>query len=246
MLAQNDGTTLAELFHLNSRVWTNNEPYSNPANEAQYRDLGGESVQLPHDFAGAPLLGVIAKRRSCRKYANAAISKEAVGAILHGAYGISGVQHQNSSWATFERMVPSGGGLYPLELYASVENVEEIPDGVYHYSPLRDCVEHFPGAPSPSVMRAQLLQPGFVEGANLIVFITADFSRVLAKYGPRGYRYVLLEAGHVAQNLCLIAGEASLGSLCLGGFEDSSMNSSLGLDGKNSAVVYCVAAGCPA
>jgi SagB-type dehydrogenase family enzyme len=72
------------------------------------------------------------------------------------------------------------------------------------------------------------------------------FKRTLTKYGPRGYRYVLLEAGHVALNLCLLAGEHQLGSLCVGGFLDAKLNRFLGLDGINEAIVYCVGAGYPA
>jgi len=83
----------------------------------------------------------------------------------------------------------------------------------------------------------------FIRDANLIFFLSAVFHRSQKKYGPRGYRYILLEAGHVAQNLCLIAAEFNLGSLCMGGFYDSRLNRFLGFDGLSEAVVYSVAAG---
>jgi len=91
-----------------------------------------------------------------------------------------------------------------------------------------------------------LLAEQFLENANLIVFIATVFRRTLSKYGSRGYRYVLFEAGHLAQNLCLLAAERNLGSLCVGGFWDSRVNAFLGLNGVDDAVVYCVGIGHPA
>jgi SagB-type dehydrogenase family enzyme len=69
------------------------------------------------------------------------------------------------------------------------------------------------------------------------------FRRTQKKYGPRGYRYILLEAGHCGQNFCLKAAELGLSTLCMGGFVDSGLNMMLGLQQKEEGVVYTVAAG---
>jgi SagB-type dehydrogenase family enzyme len=78
-----------------------------------------------------------------------------------------------------------------------------------------------------------------------VIVLSANFGRTLKKYGARGYRYVLLEAGHVAQNICLTAAELGLGSLCVGGYRDRGLNHALGLDGQHEAVVYCIGVGYP-
>ena len=80
-------------------------------------------------------------------------------------------------------------------------------------------------------------------GEHFTQFLSAVFARTLKKYGPRGYRYILLEAGHCAQNLCLLAAERGLATLCLGGFQDTKLNRLLGLDGTTEAVVYCQGVG---
>ena len=95
----------------------------------------------------------------------------------------------------------------------------------------------------PLETAAALLAQPFISNANLVIFVAAQFQRTLAKYGPRGYRYVLLEAGHVAQNLCLLAEERGLTTLCIGGFRDAKVNGWLGIDGMREAVVYGVAVG---
>jgi SagB-type dehydrogenase family enzyme len=95
----------------------------------------------------------------------------------------------------------------------------------------------------PRRLASHFLGQDFLENVNIIVLITGVFERSLRKYGPRGYRYMLLEAGHVAQNLCLGAADVGLGALCLGGFRDASLNRFLGLDGQREAVLYCVSVG---
>jgi SagB-type dehydrogenase family enzyme len=86
----------------------------------------------------------------------------------------------------------------------------------------------------------------FVEHANVLLFLGAVFARTQKKYGPRGYRYVLLEAGHAAQNVCLAAAEGGLGSLCIGGYLDGKLNAMLGLEDGKAGVVYVVGIGYPA
>jgi SagB-type dehydrogenase family enzyme len=83
----------------------------------------------------------------------------------------------------------------------------------------------------------------FMKNANVVIALAAVFMRTQSKYGPRGYRYILLEAGHVAQNICLRAMELGLESLCMGGFVDSALNGLLNLKLTEEGVVYTVAAG---
>ena len=83
----------------------------------------------------------------------------------------------------------------------------------------------------------------FIRDANLIVAIAAVFNRTQKKYGPRGYRYILIESGHVGQNVCLRASELGLATLCMGGFVDSELNALLGLAPTREGVVYTVAVG---
>lgn len=68
--------------------------------------------------------------------------------------------------------------------------------------------------------------------------ITGMFWRTRFKYGVRGYRFVLLEAGHAMQNLCLAAAALDCPALPLGGFFDSEIDQVLGIDGLNEASLY--------
>jgi len=165
--------------------------------------------------------------------------------VIGGAFGLTQSLPLPTGIVMQTRAAPSAGGLYPLELYVICSDITGLRDGAYHYAPLEHTLEPLRDGVPPEMLTTFLLAEPFVRNANAIVFLTAVFDRTLHKYGPRGYRYILLEAGHVAQNLCLLAMERSLGSLCLGGFMDGAANRFLRIDGVEEAAVYGIAIGYP-
>jgi SagB-type dehydrogenase family enzyme len=124
---------------------------------------------------------------------------------------------------------PSAGRLYPLELYIVAQMVDGLADGIYHYDARSHQLEHrHTGAAHAEVARITLGQE-MIRSANLVVAITAIFQRTMWKYGQRGYRYVWLDAGHLAQNLYLVATALGLGAMAIGGFYDAEMYDLLAL-----------------
>lgn len=89
------------------------------------------------------------------------------------------------------------------------------------------------------------LPPGssLIDDAGFLVLLTASFLRNRVKYGERGYRYVLQEAGHLAQNIYIVSESLGLGAVAVGGFYDDEVNDILSLDGVEEAVVYAVVVG---
>ena len=81
--------------------------------------------------------------------------------------------------------------------------------------------------------------------AAALFFITSKFWRSRAKYGPRGYRYCLQEAGSACQNLCLAAVAFGLAHVVLGGFYDDEVHERLEIDGVDHAVITIIAVGAP-
>jgi SagB-type dehydrogenase family enzyme len=242
-LPADDATTLALWYHLNSGVWSNYEAYLEASHELQQKVVPDpRPIALAPDACPSPLAELIAGRRSTRRYAARPMTLTQASRILHAAYGVTGLRRHTASFTSWGRTVPSAGGLYPLEFYAATTAIESIADGVYHYNPIEARLERLIGTDVLRVRQA-IFYPEVVEHANLLLVIAAVFERTLIKYGPRGYRYVLLEAGHAAQNICLGAVESGLAAVCLGGFDDSAMNCTLGLDGRQEAAVYCLAVG---
>lgn len=180
-------------------------------------------LELPLDHA-------LAGRRSTLG-GGTQLSAETLSTLLYSAYGVIG--------GGLRRAVPSAGALYPLELYAFVTRVGGIPAGFYHYDPLRHVLEQLGPAPLPP---SAFSQPG-VARAQVVLGVTAMLWRTRFKYGLRGYRFALLEAGHVMQNVLLASAALGVSVLPLGGFYDRRLERLLRIDAVNESLVYCAAVG---
>jgi SagB-type dehydrogenase family enzyme len=191
----------------------------------------------------SPLTGVLVRRRTWRTFGRSAVPKKAVSTLLKYTFG---AQH----WAASPvhgrlalKTAPSGGACHPIEAYIAAVRVKGLHRGVYHY----DCDRHELALIKPDISRRHLrqwiqAQPWFWD-APLVVFLTAVFDRTGWRYpSPRAYRNILLEAGHLCQNFCLLATDLGLAPFCTHALHDSRVDKALGLDGVSEGVVY--AAGC--
>ena len=152
------------------------------------------------------------QRRSVRDYPGEALSLGEVSQLLWAAQGIT------AQWGG--RTAPSAGALYPLEVYVVVGNVQNLAAGVYRYEPEgHELLRIVEGDKRGDLASASLAQACVKEGAIDIVF-AAVYQRTTRKYGERGIRYVHMEVGHVAQNVCLQAVAMNLGTVTIGAFND--------------------------
>ena len=203
-----------------------------------------QAVELSSSFTplGLSLEEAITARETARGMTHCRLTLENVGTIFHHAYGITRDERQRGFPRAF-RTVPSGGSLYPLELFFHTGGVEGLSTGIYHYNAIRHNLRFLqPGDKSAEIAKG-LVQQNLTADAAMIIFITAMFERSVFKYGDRGYRYVLLEAGHVAQNINLVATALGLGCVNIGGYFDRQIDDLLGLDGLTHSTVYIAAIG---
>ncbi len=156
---------------------------------------------------------VIKNRRTTRSFQERSLKLDHFSQLLWAGYGIT---------EGFRRTVPSAGALYPMDLYVAVgkDSVEWIEEGVYHYVP----EEHFIQLVTGIDVRAELSQAAlfqsWIADAPVCFIITAEYRRITIKYGDRGIRYAIMEAGHMAQNIFLQAEALSLGAGIVGAFHD--------------------------
>lgn len=244
MLRTDDALTLPLFYHLNTEPWLNLEAYGDPAHEMHFKSVAPEGVRVPLVKPDeTPLRRLLRTRRSCRMFLDQPMPLDQLAGILADTYGITGVIEGPEGRAMYTRPVPSAGALYPFELYVAVRSIEGIGDGLYHYQALDHALEPMKMGAVVKELGDLLLGQYYLETANVALIFAAVFERTLKKYGPRGYRYVLFEAGHAAQNVCLLATEMELGSICTGGFYDGRLNRYLGLDGTSEAALYLVGLG---
>jgi SagB-type dehydrogenase family enzyme len=240
-----------ELFHENSKIGQYSRPLSDEDIRARMEELhetlpyeGYPIVPLPVSVSPLKmgLAEAITARVSCREMAPSPLSLPDVAALLHYAYGVTRDKTQTHALRSF-RVVPSGGGLFPLEIFFHSTHIVGLEPGLYHYNPVEHHLRHLKCADCTSDIAGGTVYPKLAEGASLIIFITALFERSVFKYRDRGYRFVMLEAGHVAQNLNLVATALGLGCINIGGFFDRAVDDLLGLDGVTHSTLYLVAVG---
>jgi SagB-type dehydrogenase family enzyme len=157
----------------------------------------------------------LSARRSIREYKEAPLTLAEVGQLLWAAQGLTGSDGY--------RTAPSAGALFPLEVYLVAGRVEALAAGIYKYRPERhELILLAVGDRHQALARAALEQNCVRHGAATLVF-SAVYERTTGKYGQRGIRYVHMEAGHAAQNVCLEATALGLGTVPVGAFDDASV-----------------------
>ncbi|UCD32505.1 MAG: SagB/ThcOx family dehydrogenase [Desulfobacterales bacterium] len=152
------------------------------------------------------------KRRSIRRYTDEPLTLYDVSQLLWAAQGITNSRGFRTS--------PSAGALYPLEIYVIAGNVINFPAGIYKYKPIRHhLVKVAEGDKRAALSRASLNQSS-IKNAPIVLVFCAVYWRTTAKYGQRGKRYVFMEIGHSAQNVCLQVVSLGLGTVTIGAFHD--------------------------
>ncbi len=160
----------------------------------------------------------IKQRRTIRVYDPQVLHLDQLSQLLWSAQGITGRDG-------FKRAAPSAGALYPMDVYTVVgqDSVEQIEAGVYHYESKGHMLSQVTKQDlRDRFARAALLQMWMAK-APVNFVITAEYSRVTGKYGKRGVRYALIEAGHIGQNLFLQAEALGLKAGIVGAFHDKEL-----------------------
>lgn len=244
-----DAHPLSWAFHANTARFAHN---AEPPSEDVWPDPAREAPELPlTPLPPGPALTmtldeVLRSRCSCRQFTADALPLATLSSLLRAAYGV--VRQEAYGPLDFAtRTVPSGGALFPLELSLICRHVEGLASGIYHYLPSLHALECVKAVEVPPPFLTYLFMgQAQLTAAPLLVVLSAAFGRTMKKYGDRGYRYILLEAGHAMQNLNLASTVLGLGSCNIGGFFDDELAGLLGLPAAHEGVLYATAIGMPA
>jgi SagB-type dehydrogenase family enzyme len=204
----------------------------------EYPDVQALALPRAQPRAGMTVEDAIARRRSVRDYANGALTLDDLARLLHHSVGIT-----DTRWGSALRAAPSAGAQYPLETYAIVHSVEEMIAGVYHYNVRDHSLEPLRRGDFRQPLIDYGLGQEFLGRANVVLILTAIFQRTRWRYQERTYRYVAMEAGHIAQNVYLMGTAMGLGVCAAGAFWDDDVNRLLGVDGKQEAALYLLSVG---
>lgn len=191
---------------------------------SQKKNLAKEIIKLPEPRyeSGTSLEEALLERRSVRDYKDEPLTLAEISQLLWAAQGIT-----EPNWGL--RTAPSAGALYPLKIYVLATKVEGLLIGVYQYHPPNHELIKIISADKQNELYAAALKQSSVKEAAAVIIISAVYERTTQKYGPRGERYVQLEAGHAAQNIYLQAVSLDLGTVTIGAFDDDEVKKILNL-----------------
>jgi len=178
----------------------------------------------PQLDGGVSLEKAIRVRRTVRSFDGKTLSLHQLSQLLWSAQGIT-------EQGGFKRAAPSAGALYPMDIYAVVGAgcVEGLDPGVYRYEPDAHSISPGRGKDARGDVANASLRQTWMAGAPLNLVITAEYSRIMGKYGKRGIRYAMIEAGHIGQNIFLQAQVMGLAAGIVGAFEDDELIRVMGI-----------------
>lgn len=203
------------------------------------------AIPLPIDFSKLPIdhdfLHVINSRKSQRIYTQEQMTLEELSYLLWCAQGVKSVR--GKAYATL-RTVPSGGARHPFECYLAIQRVENLRDGLYHYLPMKHEIE-FLGCPEDlkAFITRSVCEQEWAAKANAVFYFSCVFYRAEWRYGVWAHAPILMDSGHVTENLYLAATSIGLGGCAIAAVDPEIANEALGLDGQEETVFYAMPVG---
>ena len=182
-------------------------------------------------------------RQSEREFSGEQIKLKDLSQLLFYSAGVIKKNEDNQNKGF--RAYPSGGARFPLEIYLfSLQESSELEKGIYHYNVKEHFLEKLFGEKNlRKEIYPKAIWQEMILKAPLVLVISAIFWRTTMKYKDRGYRYILLEAGHLGENIYLTSTALGIKCCAIGGFGDDELHKILDIDGKNEAILYAFALG---
>jgi SagB-type dehydrogenase family enzyme len=185
---------------------------------------------------------VIINRRSRRNYIRKSISLPTLSNLLYFTYGPTKSEKSNQGEFVY-RTAPSAGALFPIELFIVVQRVNELKPGVYRYLAKDHELELYLSDIDEKDFFQAGMEQSFINDSAVVLLLTAFPNKIFWKYNIRSYRYIYLDAGHIAQNAYLAAEALNIGSCEIGAFFDDYLNSLFQFDEKEAFIVSLITIG---
>lgn len=187
------------------------------------------------------LVDAIGNRRSRRNYNDEYLKVEELAFLLWATQGQRSPGKQPSHFRT----VPSAGARHSFETYLFINRVETIPPGLYRYLPLSNELVLMYATDNLCINRlsqAVLGQRFVANGAVVFIWTTVPY-RMEWRYLKAAHRVILLDAGHVCQNLYLACEVIHAGTCAIAAYDQEAMDELIQVDGKEHFTIYLAPVG---
>ncbi|MCI1581911.1 MAG: SagB/ThcOx family dehydrogenase [Clostridium beijerinckii] len=214
----------------------------------KYYDSQSKIVVLPRvseeTVTNSNIYKCIGNRRSTRLYAERSMNLEELSYLLWATQGIT---ETNKAGLTL-RTVPCSGATHSFETYLFIMNVDGIQKGIYRYLPVEhkllfmfelDEIDN----KIDEITLEQPFVPNFAKKAAVLFAWSTTPYRSEWKFDITAHKKILIDVGHVCQNLYLASESIKAGACAIGIYDQKMIDTLLGLDGDEEFIIYLAAVG---
>lgn len=199
------------------------------------------TMNFPSVIKETDYLTLVQQRESHRVYKNESISLDQLSFLLWTTQGIKEIRGNN--YATI-RTVPSAGARHAFETYLVVLNVDGLRKGIYHYLPMDHSLEFIEEVDGlENKVSDSLCEQKFAAKSAVVFYYSAVPYRSEWRYLTESHKVMLIDAGHVMQNLYLSCGAIGCGTCAIAAFNQDLADNLLSLDGEEEFVIYAAPVG---
>jgi SagB-type dehydrogenase family enzyme len=185
----------------------------------------------PQTAGSISLEEALAGRRSVRQFTGQGLELTQISQLAWAGQGITEPQRGL-------RTAPSAGAAYPITLYFATAG------GLFAYNPLQHSLEQSSELDLRGRLAAAAGKHEAVALAGCDIIVAGSVRKLTAQFGKKARRYMLLEAGHIAQNIALQAVSLGLGSVPIAGFDVREVSKTCRIP-KSLEPLYIIAVGHP-
>ncbi|WP_213818653.1 SagB/ThcOx family dehydrogenase [Garciella nitratireducens] len=211
------------------------KPYDEKAKIIELPEVGEEIVQKLDVYQ------CLKERRSVRKYAKEDITLKQLSFLLWATQGVEKMVGKNKK--TTYRTVPSGGGRHPFETYLVINQVQELDKGLYRYLPLEHKLLQIQVGDFSNQVAQNSMGQKYIENAAVVFIWSVVPYRTEWRYTINTPKLVLLDAGHVCQNLYIACEAIGCGTCAVACYDQEKMDQLIGVDGQEEFTIYLAPVG---
>ena len=241
-----DRHSLALEYHENSKQPPSFKPFDHLVQYKIYCNskrllLGDSDFDLALQ-SGDSFLQTLLMRKSTRCFTSDNIGLSVLARLLQLSCGIIDKQKDVA-----KRTYASAGARYPIEVYVAVMRSDDMDMGIYHYNVIDNALELIKAGDYSDTLSVLYGNQTYIANYPCLIFFALVFNRTMQKYGERGYRFALIDAGHMSQNLYLVAEYLKLGIVAIGAsaVSDDKLDDMLGLAHSEENTFLSFAVGIP-
>lgn len=214
--------------------WLNFDEFNSPQQQgverpAYFKEINKSDkvVDLPSfDFDYKDFYEVIKGRRSVRKYKDQALPLDVLSYLLDATQGLKNGDERF-------RAAPSAGARHAIDTYIYASNIENLEVGLYRYHPKEHVLVQVHG----DKMDADTLKREWFNAPCVFMWTAVPY-RMAWRYAHCAEKCILLDAGHIAQNLYLACESIGYGTCAVGAYDQDKADDFLRVDGEEEFLIY--------